>query len=74
MDIEAARMIGAGIAVFGLLGVGIGIGMIFAALINAISRNPSVKNQVFPIGMMGFALTEAVALFAMLIAFLILFK
>jgi F-type H+-transporting ATPase subunit c len=74
MDVEAARMIGAGLAVFALLGVGLGIGQIFSTLINAIARNPSVKDQVFPIGILGFALTEAVALFALLIAFLILFK
>lgn len=74
MDLEAARMIGAGLAVFGLLGVGIGIGMIFAALIKSIARNPEAKKEIMPVGLMGFALTEAVALFAMLIAFLILFK
>lgn len=74
MDIEAARFIGAGLAVIALCGVGLGIGNIFSALINAISRNPSAKDSIFPIGILGFALTEAVALFALLIAFLILFK
>ena len=74
MDVEAARMIGAGFAVIALFGVGLGIGNIFSSLINAVARNPEVKDQVFPIGILGFALTEAVALFALLIAFLILFK
>lgn len=74
MDVEAARMIGAGLAVFALFGVGLGIGNIFSSLIKAIARNPSAKDHVFPIGILGFALTEAVALFALLIAFLILFK
>ena len=74
MDIEAARMIGAGLAVMALAGVGLGIGLIFSALINAVGRNPSAREQLFPIGILGFALTEAVALFALLIAFLILFK
>lgn len=74
MDVEAARMIGAGLAVFALFGVGLGIGNIFSTLISAIARNPAAKDQVFPIGILGFALTEAVALFALLIAFLILFK
>ena len=74
MDVEAARMIGAGLAVFALAGVGFGIGLIFSALINSVARNPSVREQIFPIAILGFALTEAVALFALLIAFLILFK
>ncbi len=37
------------------------------------ARNPAARDVVFPIGILGFALTEAVALFALLIAFLILF-
>ena len=49
-----------------------GIGNIFA-LIASIARNPASRAAVFPIGILGFALTEAVALFALLIAFLILF-
>jgi F-type H+-transporting ATPase subunit c len=73
MDVAAAREIGAGIAVIALLGVGIGIGNIFATLIASVARNPAARGDVFGIGILGFALTEAVALFAMLIAFLILF-
>jgi F-type H+-transporting ATPase subunit c len=73
MDIEAAKMIGAGLAVIGLGGVGVGIGNIFASLISAISRNPASRPEVFPMSMLGFALVEAVALYALLISFLILF-
>jgi F0F1-type ATP synthase membrane subunit c/vacuolar-type H+-ATPase subunit K len=73
MEAEAAKYIGAGLAVFALFGVGLGIGNIFSSLITAIARNPAVQPKVFPIGILGFALTEAVALFALLIAFLILF-
>jgi F-type H+-transporting ATPase subunit c len=73
MDVAAAREIGAGIAVIALMGVGIGIGNIFATLIASVARNPAARGDVFGIGILGFALTEAVALFAMLIAFLILF-
>lgn len=74
MEVESARMIGAGLAMFALAGVGLGIGMIFSSLISSIARNPSAREQIFPVGILGFALTEAVALFALLIAFLILFK
>ena len=56
-----------------LAGVGIGIGSIFSAMVSSVARNPSARDAVFPIGILGFALTEAVALFALLIAFLILF-
>lgn len=73
MDLQAAREIGAGLAVIALAGVGVGIGNIFAALVNSIARNPEARPHVFSLGMLGFALTEAIALFALLIAFLILF-
>ena len=73
MDVAAAKAIGAGIAVIALGGVGIGIGNIFSSLVSSVARNPSARDQVFSLGILGFALTEAVALFALLIAFLILF-
>jgi F-type H+-transporting ATPase subunit c len=73
MDPVAAKSIGAGIAVIALAGVGIGIGNIFSSLVTSVARNPSARDQVFGLGILGFALTEAVALFALLIAFLILF-
>ncbi len=73
MDIASAKQIGAGLAVIALAGVGIGIGNIFAALVTSIARNPAARPAVFGIGILGFALTEAIALFALMIAFLILF-
>ena len=42
-------------------------------MVSSVARNPGARDAVFPIGILGFALTEAVALFALLIAFLILF-
>jgi F0F1-type ATP synthase membrane subunit c/vacuolar-type H+-ATPase subunit K len=73
MELDAAKMIGAGLATIALFGVGIGIGNIFATLIATVGRNPSVQQRVFPFAIIGFALVEAVALFALLIAFLVLF-
>jgi F-type H+-transporting ATPase subunit c len=71
--VTAARNIGAGLAVIALAGVGVGIGNIFAALVNSIARNPSARDSVFGLAILGFALTEAVALYALVIAFIILF-
>ena len=73
MLLQAAQKIGAGLSTFGLAGAGIGIGLIFAALIIASGRNPLVKDDLFRFAILGFALTEAIALFALMIAFLILF-
>jgi len=73
MEVEAAKMIGAGLAVIALAGVGVGIGNIFAALVTSIARNPAARDEVFGIGILGFALTEAIALFALVVALLLLF-
>ena len=73
MELEAAKMIGAGLAVIALAGVGVGIGNIFSALVTSIARNPAARSEVFGIGILGFALTEAIALFALVVALLLLF-
>ena len=73
MEAEAAKLIGAGLATIALAGVGVGIGNIFGNFVAGALRNPGAANRVFGNVLLGFALTEAVALFALLIAFLILF-
>jgi F-type H+-transporting ATPase subunit c len=73
MLLLAAQKIGAGISTFGLVGAGIGIGYIFGSLIQAVSRNPGSKEDLFWFAILGFALTEAIALFSLMLSFLILF-
>jgi F-type H+-transporting ATPase subunit c len=73
MDPAAAKLLGAGIAVLGVIGSGIGIGTIFGAFIQAVGRNPAARGEVFTMTMLGFALVEALALFALIIALLLLF-
>jgi F-type H+-transporting ATPase subunit c len=71
--LSAMKAIGAGLAVIGLIGAGIGIGNVFSSFISAVGRNPSARNDVFTMTMLGFALVEAIALFALVIALIILF-
>lgn len=73
MLLQAAKFIGAGLATIGLAGAGVGIGTVFGALVLGTSRNPSLKDELFKIAILGFALTEAIALFSLMMAFLILF-
>ena len=67
------KLIGAGLATIALGGAGVGIGIVFGALILGVSRNPTLYNQLFNYAILGFALTEAIALFGLMMAFLILF-
>lgn len=73
MIIQASQNIGAGLSTLGLAGAGIGIGLIFSALLLSTARNPGLKDELFRFAILGFALTEAIALFALMIAFLVLF-
>jgi F-type H+-transporting ATPase subunit c len=71
--LQSAKFIGAGLATIGLAGAGVGIGTVFGALVLGISRNPSLKDELFKLAILGFALTEAIALFSLMMGFLILF-
>ncbi len=73
MEVAAAKLIGAGLAVVGLGGVGAGIGNIFSSMISSGARNPSAIPMVTLYMWIGFALVEAVALYALLIALLLMF-
>jgi len=73
MSVQGAKFIGAGIATVSLAGSGIGIGIVFSSLITAVARNPSLAKQLFVYTILGFALTEAIALFGLMVGFLILF-
>ena len=73
MLLESAKVLGAGIATVGLVGAGIGIGNVFSALIGGTARNPSAAGQLMQQAILGFALTEAIALFVLMVVFLLLF-
>ncbi|MEI6559289.1 MAG: F0F1 ATP synthase subunit C [Rhodospirillaceae bacterium] len=67
------RYIGAGVAVGALGGVGIGIGVVFGCYILALGRQPSMEKKLMPVTWLGFALAEAMGLFALLMAFIFIF-
>lgn len=71
--IQAARIIGTGLATTGLIGAGVGIGIVFGALIIGVSRNPSMQSQLFTYAILGFAFSEATGLFALMMGFLLLY-
>merc|ERR1711993_75807 len=70
---QAAKYIGAGAATVGAAGSGAGIGSVFGSLVIGYARNPSLKQQLFSYAILGFALSEAMGLFCLVMAFLVLF-
>jgi len=77
MDLHAAailgKYIGAGLACVAMGGAGIGVGAIFGNFLQAAIRNPAAAQQQFGNLIFGFAVTEALGIFGLLIALLLLF-
>jgi F0F1-type ATP synthase membrane subunit c/vacuolar-type H+-ATPase subunit K len=74
MEDQAMKLLGAGIAMVGSLGAGIGLGLIFSAWIGAIARNPAAEAKFSKIGFIGFAVTELVLLMCFVVAMMIMQK
>lgn len=66
--VEVSKNLGMGSAAIGLTGAGVGIGLVFASLIQGVSRNPALRGQLFQYAILGFAFVEAIALFDLMIA------
>jgi len=63
MDIHVAKQIGAGLAMTGLIGAGIGLGILFGNYLHAAMRNPSAAASERIWLFLGMALTETMGLF-----------
>ena len=53
------------------IGPGVGIGLIFAAYINGVARQPEARGMLQSIAILGFALAEALAIFGLVLAFVL---
>ncbi len=71
--VTAAKLIGAGLAMIGAMGGGIGIGLSAHGAVQGIARNPDVAGQVQTNMILGIAFAEAVAIYCLVVALLILF-
>jgi len=74
VDTEAAKLIATALAIgLGAIGPGIGIGLIGSKAAEAVGRNPEAASKVQTISILGIAFAEAVAIYALVIAFIIKF-
>lgn len=74
ISVQGLHYVGTGLAAIALAGVGMGIGTIFGSLLIACARQPNLAKMLFNYAILGFALTEAIGLFALMLAFLMLFS
>ncbi|MFT7144476.1 MAG: F-type H+-transporting ATPase subunit c, partial [bacterium] len=70
---EVLKYVGAGLAASGMIGAGIGLGNVFGSYFNAVARQPSMEKNLKGILMFGFAVVEAIAIFAFAIAMILIF-
>ena len=73
MEADAAKLIGAGLAMLGTIGAGLGIGILVSGAVQGVARNPDAAGQVQTNMILGIAFAEAVAIYCLVVALLILF-
>lgn len=73
MDAGAAKLIGAGLAMLGTIGAGLGIGILASGAVQGIARNPDASGSIQTNMILGIAFAEAVAIYCLVVALLILF-
>lgn len=64
--------LGAGLAAIGCLGAGIGVGNAAGKAVEAVARQPEARGDIISTFILGAALSEATAIYALLIAILLI--
>lgn len=72
--VQCFKYLSTALCLIPFIAVAKGVSEIFIKAIDAVGRNPESRDKIFPIAILGFAMTEAVALFALIVAVLILFS
>jgi ATP synthase F0 subunit c len=74
MDPQSLKYIAIGLMAFGMVGASIGVANIFSALLNSIARNPSAESQMSKYALIGAGMAEAMGIFALVVALILMFK
>lgn len=74
MEMEAAKYIGAGLAMgLGAIGPAVGEGIAASKALEAIGRNPEASGKIAPLMFVAMAITESTGIYALVVALIILF-
>jgi F-type H+-transporting ATPase subunit c len=71
---QAMAYLGAGIAMLGVFWAWLGIGLATKGLLEALSRNPEKEKSYMIYGILGMALAEATAIYALVVAIMLMNK
>jgi F-type H+-transporting ATPase subunit c len=67
------KALGAGLAMTGAIGAGAGVGIVVGGAVQAISRNPDTAGTIQANMILGIAFAEAIAIYALVVALIVLF-
>lgn len=73
MDVQAFKFLAAGMFSIAFAGAAIGVGKIVSSALEGISRNPSSEGSVSKYMFIGLGLAEAMGLFGLVLALLLIF-
>ncbi len=74
MELETMKQLAAALAIgIGAIGPGLGIGLIGKGAMEAIGRNPEASGKISTNMILAIAFTDAIAIFALVVALIILF-
>lgn len=71
MEVEVARLLAQGLIALAMVGTAIGEGYIVGKALEAIGRNPEASNNIFPKMIIGVAMAESTAIYALVLFFVI---
>jgi F-type H+-transporting ATPase subunit c len=74
MDVETMRLLASAIAIgIGAIGPALGLGMIGSKAMEALGRNPEAADRIFVPLILSLAFTEAIGIYALVVALIIKF-
>ena len=73
IDLQYLKYIGAGLAMLGAIGPGLGIGILGYGALSGIARNPDAAGDVQTNMILGIAFAEAIAIYCLVVAMVMLF-
>jgi ATP synthase F0 subunit c len=73
MELEYLKYVGAGLAMLGTVGAGLGIGILGYGALQGIARNPDAAGDVQTNMILGIAFAEAIAIYCLMVAMVMLF-
>ncbi|HQZ70294.1 MAG TPA: ATP synthase F0 subunit C [Anaerolineae bacterium] len=71
--VVAMKLLGAGLAMAGMIGPGIGIGLVVNGALQALGRNPEAGGELRTNMILGIVFAESVAIYALVVALILIF-